>query len=83
MIVYSLELYRCAMLLCPSGCENIPVSLAASVKSGVLEPKRLGSAPDSATCSLTFASLGLRALPIIWVSGLKEIWHSGTLPESN
>lgn len=69
------EGHRCAVLLYLSGYENIPISPAASVYSGVLQPKRLRSAPDSATYSLTFASLGLRAPPVISVSGLKEIRH--------
>lgn len=56
----------------PMSLWHLPLSPATIVKSGVPEPQGLGSAPDSATYALSFASLGLRALPLIWVSGLRD-----------
>ena len=62
----------CAViLLLPLDCERIPTHAGASADRGGPEPKGLRSAPDSATCPLTFASSGFRVLPVIGEGGCK------------
>ena len=67
-----------AMPLLPLDGERIPTHAGASAERGGPEPGGLGSASDSATCPLTFASSGFRVLPIIGEGGCK-MW---TLPGS-
>ena len=62
---------RCAVILLLLDCERILTRAGASADRGGPEPKGLRSAPDSATCPLTFASSGFRVLPVIGEGGCK------------
>lgn len=48
-----------------------PTHAGASAERGGPDTGGLGSAPDSATCPLTFASSGFRVLPVTGESGSK------------